>query len=323
MQIGNLSITEGAALAPMAGLTDASLRALAAEYGASYTISEMVSAKALTFGDRKSRELCMHGGGTMPYGIQLFGCEPAILAAAAKLILPFHPDFIDINMGCPAPKITGGGNGSALLKNPKLAGECAAAVVKAVDIPVTVKMRIGWDDDTITGAETAKRCEDAGVAAIAVHGRTRQQMYTPPISLSHIAEVVKAVKIPVIGNGDITTAADAKAMIDETGCAMVMVGRGALGNLWLFQEIRALLHGEPAPAAPTLRERLQLLKRQVRMMCDEKGESRALREARTHATHYLKGVRGAAKFRNETSALTYYTDLEALCERVLRENQGK
>lgn len=320
MQIGNIEIAPGAALAPMAGLTDAALRALAAEYGAGYTISEMVSAKALAFGDRKSRQLCMHKGGYKPFGIQLFGCEPPVLAAAARLVLPFEPDFIDINMGCPAPKITGGGNGSALMKSPRLAGECAAAVVKAADIPVTVKIRTGWDENTITCVEVAKRCEAAGVSAIAVHGRTRAQMYTPPIYPEYIAAVVKAVHIPVIGNGDIVTAAGAKKLLEDTGCAMVMVGRGAMGNLWLFTEIAAMLKGEAAPSPPTLRQRLELLKRQVRAMCDEKGEERALREARTHAAFYLKGVRGAAKFRNETSALTYYTDLETLCTRVLREN---
>ncbi|MDO5601811.1 MAG: tRNA-dihydrouridine synthase, partial [Oscillospiraceae bacterium] len=208
------------------------------------------------------------------------------------------------------------------MKNPKLAAECAGAVVKAVNLPVTVKMRAGWDEDTVTCAEVAKRCEAAGVAAIAVHGRTRTQMYTPPIHPAYIAAVVRAVDIPVIGNGDITSAAGAKKLMDDTGCAMVMVGRGAMGNLWLFSEITAFLKGEAPPPPPTLRQRLDLLKRQVRAMCEEKGEERALREARTHAAFYLKGVRGAAKFRNQTSALTYYTDLEALCGRVLCENQN-
>lgn len=311
-----------AAFAPMAGLSDTAARCIMAQHGAAFTVSEMVSAKALTYGDAKSGRLVAGGGGSAPYGIQLFGCEPAIMAQGAALVLKYHPDFIDINMGCPAPKITGGGAGSALLRDPVLCGEIVAAVTAAVDLPVTVKMRKGWDADSVTCTEVAKRCEEAGAALLVVHGRTREEMYTPPIDPGSIAAVKAAVSIPVFGNGDLLCAEDALALMQQTGCDGVMIGRGALGNPWLFAEIRAALTGAPKTKSPTLKDRMELLRSQVYAMCEEKGEGAAMRQARSQAMYYLKGLHGAAELRRAACNLTYFSDVDALIHLVYRHNAG-
>lgn len=310
----------GAAFAPMAGLSDRAARVIMAEHGAAFTISEMVSAKALTFGDVKTGQLVAGGGGSAPYGIQLFGADPATLAEGARRVLKYSPDFIDINMGCPAPKITGGGAGSALLRDAALCGEIVAAVVAAVDVPVTVKMRAGWDETTLTCAEVAKRCEDAGAALLTVHGRTREQMYVPPVYPDYIALVKRAVTIPVLANGDILTAADAADLLAQSGADGVMLGRGALGNPWVFGEINAALFGGTPQNSPTLKERMELLKRQCYMMCEEKGEGLAMRQARSQAMYYMKGLRGAAELRKAACALTYFQDVNELVRLVYRHN---
>ena len=252
MRIGKLEIPQGAVFAPMAGFTDAACRHLMADHGAAYTVSEMASAKAITYGDQKSVALLRDPDPHGIYAVQLFGNEPDTLAEAIRIIrgkgLAF--DLIDINMGCPAPKITGGGAGSKLMLDPQLCGRMVRAAVDAAgDTPVTVKMRAGWDADHITAVEVAKQCQENGAALVTVHGRTREQMYIPPIDPGVIKAVKQAVSIPVVGNGDVNSAADALAMLRETGCDAVMVGRGALGNPWLFDEIKAALAGEPAPRA--------------------------------------------------------------------------
>ncbi len=320
MQLGNLKLAAGAALAPMAGATDASMRRLCAEHGAVCTVSEMVSAKALTMGDKKSPQLMAGGGGKAPFGVQLFGAEPEVMAQAAQLICEMRSktpfDFIDINMGCPAPKIVGPGAGSALLKDPPLAGAVAKAVRDAVpaEIPVTVKLRIGWDDETMTGGETAKRCEDAGIAMLTVHGRTRQEMYNPGIHTDEIAKIKAGVSIPVLANGDVVTAEDAVKLIADTGCDGVAVGRGAMGNPWLFAQIAAALQGREIPAPPTLAERFRVLKEHIYSMCEEKGEFIAMQQARGHAAWYMHGLRGAAALRRECCGMRYFTDLDAVIE---------
>ena len=323
MQIGNLTLAPGALFAPMAGLSDASARQLMTAHGAAAAVSEMVSAKALVYGDKKTAALLRGGAGDAPYGIQLFGSEPDTMADAAKLVLHYHPDYIDINMGCPAPKITATGAGSALMKNPELCGQIVEAVNAAVDLPVTVKIRKGWDDDTVTCVEVARCCEAAGAAAIAVHGRTREQMYIPPIDPGCIAAVKAAVNIPVIGNGDITSADEALALMAQTGCDTVMVGRGALGNPWLFEEIRAALTGETPPPPPDLRQRMRTMCQQLYAMCEEKGEGLAMRQARSQAPYYMRGLRGAAQLRRAAVSLTYYRDAEALAELALSLNPGQ
>lgn len=320
MRIGDMELGGGAALAPMAGVTDHTMRGICAEFGAVFTVSEMVSAKALVMGDTKSRLLLKGRGGNAPYGVQLFGSDPATMAHAVKLIEKEDFDFLDINMGCPAPKISGNGSGSALLKNPPLAGEIAKAVVEASIRPVTVKLRIGWDDKILTGAEVAKRCEDAGVQMLTVHGRTKEQMYRPGVNHQQVAGIKRAVGIPVLFNGDIDSPEAAKYAIEVTGCDGFAVGRGAVGNPWLFAQLRAMQMGLPVPPQPTLRERMQVLERQIRGMCDEKGEGRAMREARGAAGAYMRGLREAASLRRQAHGLTYYTDLEYLIQEVYRSN---
>lgn len=320
MQLGNLTLAAGAALAPMAGATDASMRRLCAQHGAVCTVSEMVSAKALTMGDKKSPRLMAGGGGDAPFGVQLFGAEPEVMAQAARMICEMRDktpfDFIDINMGCPAPKIVGPGAGSALLKNPQLAGEIAKAVRDAVpaEIPVTAKLRIGWDQETMTGVQTAKRCEDAGIAMLTVHGRTRQEMYNPGIHADEIAKIKAAVSVPVLANGDVTSAQDALRLIADTGCDGVAVGRGAMGNPWLFEQIAAVLEGRQIPEPPTLTERFRVMKEHIYSMCEEKGEFIAMQQARTHAAWYMHGLRGAAALRRECCGMRYFTDLDAVIE---------
>ena len=318
MQLGNMTFAPGAVLAPMAGFTDAACRRLAANHGALYTISEMVSAKALTFGDKKSAQLIYNENNPAPYGVQLFGAEPETMGQATALIQKYKFDFIDINMGCPAPKINSSGAGSKLMLDPKNCGDIVAAVVKeSQGKPVTVKMRAGWDADHITAVEVAKACEAAGAALVAVHGRTREQMYQPgTVDWKIIEAVKKAVNIPVLGNGDIESAADAVAMVNATGCDGVMVGRAALGDPWIFAEIKAALNGEPAPEKPTLHQRLEALRSQVYEMCEEKGEWVAMPQARSQALYYMKGLKGAAGLRRACCQLSHYEDLDELFQKV-------
>lgn len=328
MQFGKLAIPGRAALAPMAGFTDAACRRLAARHGAAYTVSEMVSAKALTFGDRKSLRLLRpgetpDGGARVPYGVQLFGAEPETMARAAERIAGESFDFFDINMGCPAPKITASGAGSRLLLNPRLCGEIVRAAVRAGEgRPVTVKLRAGWDAGRITAAEVARYCEEAGAAAIVIHARTREQMYEPGIDPGVIRAVKRAVRIPVLGNGDIASAEDAVRMLAGTGCDGVMIGRAALGDPWLFERVNAALAGRPVPPPPTLAQRMAAMRQQVYEMCEEKGEWAAMPQARSQALHYMKGLRGAAALRRACCGLQRFADVDALIERVYESQRG-
>ena len=321
MRIGKLEIPQGAVFAPMAGLTDAACRHLMADHGAAYTVSEMASAKAITYGDQKSVALLRDKDPHGIYAVQLFGNEPDILAQAIHIIrdkgLTF--DIIDINMGCPAPKITGSGAGSKLMLDPELCGRMVRAAVDAAgETPVTVKMRAGWDADHITAVEVARQCQQNGAALVTVHGRTREQMYIPPIDPGIIRAVKQAVSIPVVGNGDINSADDALALMQQTGCDAVMVGRGALGNPWLFEEIRAALAGQPAPQPPTLQKRMAALRAQIYDMCERKGEWTAMPQARSQAIHYMRGLRSAAALRRACSTLSHFEDVDRLIEAVYR-----
>lgn len=322
MQLKNLQIPVGAVFAPMAGLTDAACRRMMADHGAAWTVSEMASAKALNFGDRKSFALLKDPDPHGIYAIQLFGAEPETLAKAILLVREkgIHFDILDINMGCPAPKITSSGAGSHLLLDPPLCGAMVAAARKALgdDIPLTVKMRIGWDADHLTGVEVAKQCEANGADLLAVHGRTREQMYIPPIDADAIAAIKQAVTIPVLANGDVTTAEGALDLLAQTGCDGVMIGRGALGDPWLFDRVRAALLGEEPPAEPTLNQRMDALRRQIYEMCEEKGEWLAMPQARSQAMHYMKGLRGAASLRRYCSMLEHFTDVDKLIDAVYR-----
>ena len=321
VMIGNLELEGRAVLAPMAGVTDRAFRELCTRFGASYVVSEMVSSKGLQYNDKNTGRLMELGGAERPAGIQLFGDEPAVLALAAKKAMAYHPDVIDINMGCPVPKVAGNGSGSALMKNPPLCGEIVAAVKRAVPVPVTVKIRKGWDRNSVNAVEVAKICEEAGADAIAVHGRTRDQMYEPSADWDIIRQVKEAVKVPVMGNGDVTSAQDAAKLLQQTGCDLVMVGRGALGNPWIFQQINAYLTDSCCIIpGPGLFERLTVMVKHIEQMCQYKGEAHAMREARKHVGWYLKGMRGAAEFRRRAGTLTTREDLKELVKCVLEAN---
>lgn len=321
MEIGSLKINGHVCLAPMAGVADRAFRELCVGYGASYVVSEMISSKGVSLGDRKSKQLMQLSETERPAGVQIFGNDPEIMAESVKTVLGVHPQFVDINMGCPAPKIAGNGGGASLMRNPELAEQIVAAVKKACgEIPVTVKIRAGWDFDTINAVEMAKRAENAGAAAVTVHGRTRQQMYAPPVNHEIIAEVKKAVSIPVVGNGDITDGISAAKMLEDTNCDFLMVGRGALGRPWVFQQINAYLNEGRILPEPPVSERMRVMLNHIQMLCTYKGERVGIREARKHATWYTKGIRDAAQFRRELGMLESIAQLEEIAYKICAEN---
>ena len=297
MNIGNIELSAPLALAPMAGITDLPFRLICRRLGCGMTVSEMVSAKGLLYKNVKTTEMLRIDDGERPTAIQLFGSVPAELADAARMVEASGADMIDFNMGCPVPKIVNNGEGSALMKNPQLAHDILAAMVKAVKIPVTVKFRAGWDDANRNAVEIARAVEAAGVSAVAVHGRTRQQFYEGKADWSIIADVKQAVKVPVFGNGDIFTVADGLRMLEQTGCDGLMIGRGADGNPWLFTALAAALRGEPLPQQPSLKERLAQAAEHLEMLIAYKNEVVAVKEMRRHISAYLKGMPHAAEFR--------------------------
>lgn len=297
MQIGEIKLAAPLALAPMAGITDLPFRLICRRLGCGMTVSEMVSAKGLLYKNVKTTEMLRIDDGERPTAIQLFGSVPEELAEAARMVEASGADMIDFNMGCPVPKIVNNGEGSALMKQPQLAHDILAAMVKAVKIPVTVKFRAGWDDSSRNAVEIAKAVEAAGVSAVAVHGRTRQQFYEGKADWGIIAEVKQAVKVPVFGNGDIFTVEDGLRMLAETGVDGLMIGRGADGNPWIFRELAAVLRGEERPAAPALQERLAQAAEHLDMLIDYKGEHISVKEMRRHISAYLKGLPHAAEFR--------------------------
>lgn len=297
MQIGEIKLAAPLALAPMAGITDLPFRLICRRLGCGMTVSEMVSAKGLLYKNVKTTEMLRIDDGERPTAIQLFGSVPEELAEAARMVEASGADMIDFNMGCPVPKIVNNGEGSALMKQPQLAHDILAAMVRAVKIPVTVKFRAGWDDSNRNAVEIAKAVEAAGVSAVAVHGRTRQQFYEGKADWGIIAEVKQAVKVPVFGNGDIFTVEDGLRMLAETGVDGLMIGRGADGNPWIFRELAAVLRGEERPAAPSLQERLAQAAEHLDMLIDYKGEHISVKEMRRHISAYLKGLPHAAEFR--------------------------
>ncbi|MCR5207465.1 MAG: tRNA dihydrouridine synthase DusB [Eubacterium sp.] len=319
MKIGEIEFKHIAFLAPMAGIADRAFRELCVNHGAAYTVTEMVSSKGLTMGDRKSGEL-LKTGNERPCGAQLFGDEPEIMAAAAVKCLEFSPDIIDINMGCPAPKVAMNGGGASLMKNPQLAYEIIKAVAGAADVPVTVKIRKGWDDETVTAVEIAQLAEKAGAAAVAVHGRTRKEMYSGTVDYGIIRKVKEAVSIPVIGNGDITDEQSAAVMLEKTGCDALMVGRGALGNPWVFSKINAYLDECRVLPDPSVSEKMLTMLKHIKTIVEYKGEYTAMREARHHAAYYTKGLRGGAALRREMCRLERYEELEELALKIVKDN---
>lgn len=318
LNIGGVPLKSHAVLAPMAGVSDKAYRELCVRFGAAYCVSEMVSSKALSFNSKKSEELMEISSLERPCGIQIFGDDPKCMADAAKHALENKPDIIDINMGCPAPKISSNGSGSALMKNPRLCGEIVKAVTAVTDTPVTVKIRKGWDDDSVNAVEVAKICESAGAAAITVHGRTRQQYYKPPVDYDIIKAVRESVSVPIIANGDIDSAEKAKEVMDITGCDLVMVGRATLGNPWIFSQINAYLENPNVKIhTPDLEERLGVMIEHISKMVEYKGEHMAMLQARKLVVGYFKGIKGAAALRNEAGKIKTLDDLYELRQKAL------
>lgn len=301
MKIRNINFENGVFLAPMAGVADRAFRHMCKKYGADGVVTEMISSKATVFEDKKTKELARIDDFERPCALQLFGSEPETMARAASLCMEFSPDIIDINMGCPVHKVVSSGDGSALMKNPALAYEIMKAVVDAVGekIPVTVKIRRGFDKDHINAVEIALLAQKAGIDAVFVHARTREQMYAPPCEYSTIKDVKEAVSIPVIGNGDIYCAQDAARMISETGCDGVMIGRGALGNPYLFAQVKHYLKTGETLAFQSAKDKLEDIKEHISLLVADKGEAVAAAECRKHLAWYIKGVRGAAALRDE------------------------
>ncbi len=320
VKIARIEVPQTAALAPMASVADTAYRTLCTEHGACMTTGELVSAKGLCYGSKGSAELCRITQAERPMGLQLFGSEPEFIAEAVSRLLPFAPDWIDLNMGCPVPKVVNQGAGSALMKTPALAEEIVRAAVKSAEnrCAVTVKMRIGWDAESVNAVDFAKRMEAAGAEALTVHGRTRMQFYSGTADWKPIAAVKEAVSVPVIGNGDVTDGASALRMYRETGCDLIMIGRATYGNPWIFEEIIHALNGT-AFTPPDVAARLHEMLRHIRMILDtsEKSERLAMREARKHALWYLRGYPGAAAFRARSAELNTYADAEKLVEDYL------
>ena len=312
MKIGNVNLANPYILAPMAGVTDLPFRLLCKEQGAGLLCMEMISAKALQYKNKNTKALLAIHPEEYPVSLQLFGSDPKIMSEMAKMIedLPFQ--ILDINMGCPVPKVVRNGEGSALMKNPKLVHEIVSAVSKAIEKPVTVKIRKGFDDDNINAVEIAKIIEDAGGAAVAVHGRTREQYYSGKADWDIIRQVKEAVSIPVIGNGDVTSGEMALQMRRETGCDGVMIGRGCQGNPWIFRELLAYEETGSIPERPGTDQIRETMLRHARLQIEFKGDYIGIREMRKHVAWYTKGMQGSAKLRDEINQVESYEELENL-----------
>ena len=320
MDIGSVHIESRLALAPMAGVTDAAFRQICCELGAGYTVTELVSAKALCYQGEKSRLLLKPFPGEHPTAAQIFGSEESSMAEGAVIAAEVSgADVIDINMGCPMGKIVNNGDGSALMKDPEKAARIASAVVAAVSVPVTVKMRRGWDKGSINAVELAKMLESAGVSAIAVHGRTRMQMYGGQADWNTIREVKRAVKIPVIANGDVFSAQDAVRILAFTGADMAMIGRGCFGNPWIFQQAKAALAGEPVPPLPPLPVRIDTAVRQIELAAQYRDERTAVLEARHHMCWYLKGVPHANYYKQQIIQMNTLEDVRRVAKGIARD----
>ena len=318
MYIGNIEVTNPVFLAPMAGVTDWAYRTICAELGAGVTVTEMVSSRALVYQDKKSRKLLRKNEGSI-CGAQIFGNDPEIMAEGARLALEISGcDFIDINMGCPMPKIANNGDGCGLMKKPELAGEIVKAVSERLSIPVTVKCRLGWDKGSINVLDFTKRMEDNGASLVAVHGRTRVQMYAGKADWDIIRDVKQAVSVPVIANGDLFSGSDAAHILKYTGADMAMIGRGSFGDPWLFAEIQAALAGEKF-TRPALSQRVDVALEQFRLAFEDKGEKIACLEARKHFAWYLRGVRNASYYKKEITSMNKMEDIYRIAKDIVRD----
>lgn len=322
LNFGQMHLSYGLFLAPLAGYTDRAMRQVARRFGAEYQTTEMVSSRALCYHDSKTPALARIMPEELPAAVQLFGSDPAFMAEAAQMLEQgvaggACPSAIDINMGCPVRKIVSAGDGSALMKSPSLVYDIVKAVCQAVSLPVTVKIRAGWDDANRNAVEVARAAEAGGACLVAVHGRTRDQMYEGKADLAVIAQVKQALHIPVVGNGDIRTATDARRMRELTGCDGVMIGRGAVGDPFLFEQIKADMDGRPY-TPPTLAERVDVALWQLRLAIEDKGEKIAVAESRKQVAEYLRGTRGAAAVRAKLHTATCYAEVQQLLSQFLQ-----
>ena len=321
MRIGNLQVNNPIALGPMAGVTDWAFRTVCADLGANITVTEMVSSRALVYRDKKSAGLLKKNEGSL-CGAQIFGNDPAIMAEAAVLALEISGcDFLDINMGCPMPKIANSGDGCGLMRTPELAGDIVKAVVDAVNVPVTVKCRLGWDKGNINVLDFTKRMEDNGAAMVTVHGRTRAMLYTGNADWDMITKVKQNLKIPVIANGDIVSAESALKCLKRTGADGIMIGRAAFGDPWIFEQTKAALEGKPIPERPPLKERIELAVRQFQLSQLDHGEHIACLEARKHFAWYLRGVSHSSYYKNQISSMNTMEDIYRIAKDIVRELQ--
>ena len=319
MKIGNLNLDNRVFLSPMAGVTDLPFRLICKEQDCGMLYTEMVNAKALCYDDKNTKKMLKIEDEEHPVAVQIFGSVPEYMGRAAEIMNQYPNEILDINMGCPAPKVVKNGDGSALMRNPKLTEEVLTAVVKNSSKPVTLKIRKGWDDNSVNAVEIAKIAEACGISALAIHGRTREQYYSGKADWDIIADIKKAISIPVIGNGDIFTVEDAKSMIEKTNCDAIMIGRGAQGNPWIFKRINHYMQtGEILPE-PTLEEKITVAKKHLNLAVSEHGEYVAVREMRKHLGWYLKGLKGSAKVRDEINKITSYEEVLARLDKYMED----
>ena len=320
MKIGNLELKNKVFLSPMAGVTDLPFRLICKEQGCGLLYTEMINGKALCYDDENTKKMLKIEEEEHPVAVQIFGSEPEFMGRAAEIMNDYSNEILDINMGCPAPKVVKNGDGSALMKNPKLAEEVLRAVVKNSKKPVNLKIRKGWDDNSVNAVEIAKIAEDCGISALAIHGRTREQFYTGKADWDIIAEIKKNLSIPVIGNGDVFTIEDSINMLDKTGCDAIMIGRGAQGNPWIFKRINHYMNtGEILPE-PTLNEKISTAIKHLKLAVEEHGEYVAVREMRKHIAWYLKGLRNSAKLRDEINKIEDYQEVVSKLEYYMEDS---
>ncbi|HHY0139417.1 TPA: tRNA dihydrouridine synthase DusB [Clostridioides difficile] len=320
MKIGNLELKNKVFLSPMAGVTDLPFRLICKEQGCGLLYTEMINGKALCYDDENTKKMLKIEEEEHPVAVQIFGSEPEFMGRAAEIMNDYSNEILDINMGCPAPKVVKNGDGSALMKNPKLAEEVLRAVVKNSKKPVTLKIRKGWDDNSVNAVEIANIAEDCGISALAIHGRTREQFYTGKADWDIIAEIKKNLSIPVIGNGDVFTIEDSINMLDKTGCDAIMIGRGAQGNPWIFKRINHYMNtGEILPE-PTLNEKISTAIKHLKLAVEEHGEYVAVREMRKHIAWYLKGLRNSAKLRDEINKIEDYQEVVSKLEYYMEDS---
>ena len=316
LKIGNVVLENPFFLAPLAGITDSSFRKICKEQGAGLVYSEMVSGKGLFYRDKNTEKLLEIDEDEKPVAFQIFGSEPDVMAFTAKALAPRENVLLDINMGCPVPKVVRNGEGSALLKNPELIYRLVKAAVENAGKPVTAKIRIGWDEKSVNAVEVAKAIEAAGASGVAVHGRTREQYYSGKANWDMIRRVKESVSIPVIGNGDVHTGEDALNLLHETGCDFVMIARGAMGNPWIFRDALALWNGSEKPEPPSVAEKIRVMQQHLTYVLSAKGEYVAVREMRKHVAWYLKGVKNSAEVRREVNTVKDVADLRRLLAQV-------